>query len=102
MIINFKGYKISVGVKRIGFLGKIFGLMFRTSGTENLLFEFRKSGFHPIHSFFVFFPFLAVWLDGDDSVLGWKVVRPFRFSVNSERKFRKLVEIPINNKNRKI
>ena len=46
-----------VSVKKVGSFGKFSGLMFRGSGTSNLLFEFGKKGFHPIHSLFVFSPF---------------------------------------------
>ena len=90
-----------VVVRSVGNLGKISGLMFRGRETDNLLFEFRKKGFHSIHSYFVFFPFLAVWLDGSD-VVGCGVVKPFRFSVVPKKKFDKLVEIPLNKDNREI
>jgi uncharacterized membrane protein (UPF0127 family) len=97
--------KISIGgelvsVRKVGVFN--FGLMFRGSRTDNLLFEFSKKGFRAITSFFVFFPFLAVWLDDKNNVVDWRVVKPFRFSINSKKKFRKLVEIPINDKNSKI
>ena len=88
-------------IRRVGNFGKFFGLMFRSSGTDNLLFEFRKRDSYPIHSFFVFFLFLAVWLSGDE-VVGCEIVKPFRFSVVPDKKFDKLVEIPLSGKNKKI
>ena len=76
--------------------------MFRTRETENLLFEFPKETTMKIHSYFVFFKFLALWLDEKDNVIDFKVINPFIFSVSSEKPFRKLVEVPFNNKNKKI
>ena len=49
-----------------------------------------------IHSFFVFFPFLAIWLDDKDKIIDSKVIKPFRFSILPSKKFVKLIEIPIN------
>jgi len=98
MIINFKGRKVEVGVKRADSFGKVSGLMFKGSNTSNLLFEFGRKNFHSIHSLFVFFPFLAVWLDGNE-VVGCEIVKPFRFSVVPSKKFDRLVEIPLNLRN---
>ena len=102
MKIYFGKREIEVPVKNLGFLGKGTGLMFRKKDTENLLFDFSFDGRRTIHSYFVFFDFLAVWLDGKNRVLETQVVKPFCFSVRPKMNFRKLVEIPVNRKNRKL
>ena len=76
--------------------------MFRNKETNNLLLEFKKESKMSIHSFFVSFPFLVIWLDKKNNVLGFKFVKPFRFKITSRKPFYKLVEVPLNNRNKKI
>ena len=97
MKIYYRRKGISVSARTCGFLGMIRGLMFRSKNTENLLFDNFSGG---IHSWFVFFPFLAVFLDGKNKVVDIKVVKPFRLSIKSKKNFSKLIEIPINNSNK--
>jgi uncharacterized membrane protein (UPF0127 family) len=72
----------------------ILGLMFRTRKTSPLLFEFKKNVRMAIHSFFVFFPFKAIWLDENNRIIAQKIVKPFTFCVCPRKPFRKLIEIP--------
>ena len=102
MIINYKNKKIKISVKKVSSLGKITGLMFRKKITENLLFSFGKKTSLKIHSFFVFFNFLAVWLDEKNRVIDFKIIKPFTLAVTSKKPFRRLIEIPINKKSKKI
>ena len=102
MIINFKNKKIKISVKKVSELGKTIGLMFKKKTTENLLFEFNEKTSFRIHSYFVFFDFLAIWLDKKNNVLEWKIVKSFTLSVKPEKSFFKLIEIPFNKKNEKI
>lgn len=98
---NYKNKKISLDVRVCSFFGKFSGLMFKKrQSAQALLFEFKNPGKIKIHSFFVFFPFIAVWLDKKERVLGIKKVRPFRISVSvpDGKNFEKLVEIPSNSK----
>ena len=100
--LKYSGKSLNLKIKRTNLFSKFFGLMFRSSETENLLFDFAKDCKIRIHSFFVFFPFLIIWLNEENEVVGHKIVKPFRFSVSSTKQFRKFVEVPINRKNRKI
>ena len=100
--LKYSGKSLNLEVKRTNLFSKFFGLMFRSSETESLLFEFARDCKVSIHSFFVFFPFLIIWLNEDNEVVGHKIMKPFRFSVSSTKKFRKFVEVPINRKNREI
>ncbi len=102
MIVRHKNKKIEVPVKRVSFFGKAIGLMFRTRKTPNLLFEFDKKVRMPIHSLFVFFSFFVIWLDENNNILGFQLVRPFRFHICPRIAFSKLIEIPFNRKNKKI
>jgi len=63
MEVTYENKKIKIPVKRVSSLGKIIGLMFKKKITENLLFNFKKKTKMRIHSYLVFFNFLAVWLD---------------------------------------
>lgn len=94
--------KIKVNIKKVSFFGKFSGLMFRSRNTSNLLFEFSRDVSISIHSLFVFFPFLAVWLDDKNRIIEKRIVKPFIFSAKPKKMFRKLVEIPLNNENKRI
>jgi len=100
--IGLSGKKFSLNVKKVSALGMLSGLMFRTKKVRNLLFDFGSEGKWTIHSFFVFFSFLAVWLDEKNRVLDYKIVKPFCFSVVPKQKFVKLVEIPVTDGNKML
>lgn len=102
MKIYYKNKKIDIDVRDVGLFGRFSGLMFKTKETSNLLFEFNHDVNMAIHSFFVFFNFLAVWVDEKNKVIEWKIVKPFTVAIKPEKRFRKLVEIPFNNGNSKI
>ncbi len=98
---DYKNKKISLDVRVCSFFGRFSGLMFKKrQSAQALLFEFRNPEKIKIHSFFVFFPFIAVWLDKKERVLSIKKVRPFRISVSvpEGKSFSKLIEIPFNSK----
>ena len=84
-------------VRSVSLLERVWGLMFKLKeNAESLLFEFEKPTETSIHSLFVFFPFVAVWLDKKNKVIDVKRVKPFTLSVSPKRPFSKLIEIPIN------
>lgn len=94
--------KIDIPVMTTSFFGRFKGLMFKNADTNNLLFEFSRDVSWSIHSFFVKFNFLAVWLDSKNNVVDFKIVRPYCPRVRLSRKYKKLIEIPLNQSNRKI
>ena len=102
MEIIYKNKKIEIHVRKVSELGKITGLMFRKKTTNSLLFMFNRNSNMRIHSFFVFFNFLAIWADSNDRVIEWKVIKPFTLSVKPKKSFMKLIEIPMSKKNQKI
>lgn len=80
-------------------LEKITGLMFKERETAKaLLFDFKEPTRIRIHSFFVFFPFVAVWLDKKNKVIEIKKITPFTISTRPKKEFNKLIEIPFNKK----
>jgi len=83
-----------IRAKKANGLRKISGLMFRTRKTRPLLFEFNNDTRMAIHSFFVFFPFKAIWLDENGKIIEQKIVKPFTFSARPKKPFRNLLEIP--------
>lgn len=102
MKIYYKKKSLDIDAKKSNIIGKTLGLMFKSRDTKNLLFEFKKDVNLAIHSYFVFFPFLIIWLNNDNNVVDWHVVVPFCPAVYSRKTFRKIVEIPLNKKNTKI
>jgi len=102
MKILYKKKKIEVSARKVSKFGKFSGLMFKTKNSENLLFEFKKETKMQIHSFFVFFNFLAIWLDKKNRVVDFKKVNPFTPKISPNKSFSRLIEIPFNNKNKKI
>tara|TARA_Y100000310_G_C20352580_1_gene655093 strand:- start:230 stop:568 length:339 start_codon:yes stop_codon:yes gene_type:complete len=102
MKIYFKGKSKDIRVKPMGVFQRFIGLMFKSKNCGNLLFEFSSTARWKIHSFFVFFDFLAVWLDESNNVIEIRRVKPFTTGVTCKRGFKRLVEIPINVKNREI
>jgi len=102
MKILYKKRGVDVSIKETGFFGKSFGLMFKGRDTENLLFVFGKSSRAVLTSLFVFFPFIAVWLNSKNIVVDWRFVRPFSMVISTTKKFEKIIEIPINYQNRKV
>ncbi|SRR3990172_3020314 len=99
---NFKGREITIDAKECRGICKIFGLVFkRRQNASALLFSFNKPSKIRIHSLFVFFPFVAVWLDEEDNAIDVKEIKPFTMSAEAKRPYRKLLEIPLNEKYKK-
>ncbi len=96
---KYKNRGFEINVKKCNAFMRFKGLMFsRRKNAEALLFDFKKPVKMAIHSFFVFFPFVAVWLDEQDEVIEKKVIYPFRPFILPKKEFSKLIEIPINKK----
>ena len=75
------------------------GLMFSSrEKSRALLFKINGS----IHSFFVLYEFLILWMDENNKVVEWKIVKPFSLYEKSHKKFSKILEIPINRRYFKV
>lgn len=98
--IKNKGNVLKLDAKPVSIFST--GLMFRKKNTKPLIFEFDKPKKLRITSLFVFFPFVAVWLDKRNKVIEIKKIKPFTFSIEPKKEFYKLVEIPINDKNKEV
>ena len=102
MKVYLKNKKINIHVKEISGLGLLRGLTFKLKETRNISFKFNKYTKLSIHSYFVFFPFLVIWLDNQNKIMEFKIVRPFTLRIKPKKSFNKLIEIPLNSKNKKI
>ena len=101
--LRYKGKKIFLNVRKCGYFEEAFGLMFKKKeNVEALLFDFAGRKRLALHSFFVFFPFLVLWLDDKNKIMEMRIVKPFSFNIISKKTFSKIIEIPINGKYRKI
>ena len=99
ILINHSGKKLKIDARKMGFFMRGLGLMFRSRNSDNLLFDFSRDVKISFHSLFVFFPFIIIWLDSSNRVIEWRVVRPFSLTISPKRKFRRVVEVPLNEKN---
>lgn len=85
--------EISFDVIKCEGFSRVLGLMFKKKEhVKPLLFEFENS--LVIHSFFVPFSFLAVWLDGY-TVIKTELVQPFTPFIKSPKGSNCLIEVPI-------
>ena len=101
--ITYRGKRLDLLVEDCNLLQKFVGLMFSDPNKiGNLLFSFKRKQKIAIHSFFVFYPFLAIWLDKHNSVVEIKKVLPFSPCVIPKKLTFKLIEIPINSENNHI
>ena len=96
---DYRGKKFSFDAKICGFFDRVLGLMFKSrKNAQALLFKFDKSSRITIHSLFVFFPFVVVWLDSKGKVIVIKKVKPFTPFISIEKSYSRIIEIPINKK----
>jgi uncharacterized membrane protein (UPF0127 family) len=96
--INGKFFEIK-NLKICNEFEKFSGLMFSSKkNARALLFSFKKPTRLAIHSFFVFYPFLAIWLDDKNKIIKMSIIKPFNPIIKPKKSFLKLIEIPINEK----
>lgn len=95
--LNYQGKKFPLDLfvvpKSLHWLGLMFSRRLRAKA---LLFEFDREVKMSIHSFFVFFSFLAIWLDSKGKIIEIRKVNPFNFGVSPRKKYKFLIEIPIS------
>ncbi len=95
--LNYKGKKLSLEVFDCNLSEMGRGLMFRKkNNAKALLFDLKKLTNEPIHSFFVFFRFIAVWCDEKNNILEIRVIKPFKPYISCKHSWVKLIEIPMN------
>ncbi len=83
-------------MEKVNRVNRYLGLMFLPRRkAKPLLFEFDKLVNYSIHSWFVFFKFLAIWYDKDGKVIKRRVVRPFTYGIKPKKPYYKLIEIPL-------
>lgn len=85
---------LKVNVRKCGYFNP--GLMFRTKNTSPCLFEFKKPVKFKITSLFVFFDFIAVWMDKNNKIIEIKKIKPFTWSRTAKKSFFKILEIPVS------
>ena len=100
MKISYRRKKIEIPVKNVPFFSA--GLILRTRNTQNLFFKkiFPKNS--SLTSYFVFFPFLILWLNKKNKVVDIRIAKPFERKISTRKKFSHIIELPFNNKNKKI
>ena len=76
-----------------GSFQRMHGLMFKMA-PETLFFEIYNSEIN-IHSMFVFFPFYAIYLDWNGTVVEKKKIEPFMLGVVNEKPAKVLIEISL-------
>lgn len=103
LTIGYKGKRIKLFAEDCNWWRKFSGLMFsKKEEAEILFFGFKRKQNIAIHSFFVFYPFIAVWLDEKNKAIDVRVVKPFTSYASPKEKALSLVEIPICKKNKRF
>ncbi len=96
-----KGMKqCRVSVQVVSGLHLLRGLMCTRSLHQPLYFRMRFP--LSIHSFFVFYPFFAAWIDHHNQIIRTDVVFPFTFRISPPVGTTGLFEIPVHRKYQKI
>lgn len=71
------------------------GLMFRKK-PKRLLFIFEEEGIYPIHSYFVFFNFDAIYLDKNMKIIEiFENIKPFTTLIKPTKKVKYLLELEV-------
>lgn len=96
--VRRSGKSMSFSVRRQNAVTQFIGLMFSTKRTDMRLFSYNKEKIVPIHSWFVFYPFLIAWLDSENRIIEFRVVKPFNSLVIPNKKSKAFIEIPIDAK----
>lgn len=73
-------------------MSHVSGLMFYRDKKKSILFVFKEEKSHPIHSFFVFYPFSAIYLDKNMKVVEKFTVKPFQMHVENKKPAKYLLE----------
>ena len=103
MEIGLNKKKFEIDLKICNSFERFSGLMFTQKNKANaLLFDFKRPVKIAIHSYFVFFPFIALWINNKNKIMEFKIIKPFTLMVQPKKPFCKIVEIPINKKYEKI
>jgi len=100
--VIYKGNSFSINAESSSFFRKFSGLMFRPASTSSLLFAFAKPKKVSLHSIFVFFDFLILWIGEKNKVVDFRLARPFKMLLSSDKKCLKILEIPLNSRNKRI
>lgn len=95
MIVKLNNKKLNLNVRKVDFFSKFIGLMFK-SKEEAIILLFENVKNKSIHSFFVFFPFLCLWMDKENNILEWKIIKPFSPYEKSNTPFVKIIEVPLS------
>jgi uncharacterized membrane protein (UPF0127 family) len=103
IILDFGNKKIPLEAHVARGFGRFVGLMFsRKEKAKILLFEFSKPVRLAIHSLFVFFPFIAIWINDEGKIAEIRKVKPFSFHVCPQKSFLSFVEVPLSEENKKV
>ena len=100
IVLTYKEKRFGLELKEMkNFFQKARGLMFRRSkNAEALLFSFNKPVDLALHSFFVFFDFIVIWINENGKVLEKRKIKPWKANIKTAKKYSKVIEIPFNDK----
>jgi len=96
IVLTYKGQKVQIELKVVPKVLHWLGLMFSFKNTKPRLFNFKRETDISIHSWFVFYNFVAIWLDEGGKIIETRRIKPFQSGISPRQKFKKLIEIPIN------
>lgn len=101
--IYYKKKGVKLDLEECGFFGKVRGLMFRRLGNAPILsFSWKEDTNVSLHSLFVFFPFIVIFLDDKNNILEMREIFPWNLAIESKKKFSRIIEIPVSQKHRRL
>ena len=93
---EYLGKEKIIEVSKVPWFKEGLGLMFSSKKkAQILLFDLKKNSKLGIHSFFVRFPFIAIWINENKKVVEIKKILPYRGLIKPKKSFRYLIEIPL-------
>ena len=81
--------------KEVKGINKYIGLMFKSKDIGPLVFKFEDERTIEIHSLFVFFPFIATWINKKGEIVDQQIIKPFTLNYKPKHNAWILIEEPL-------
>jgi uncharacterized membrane protein (UPF0127 family) len=95
--LKFGKRKLLLNIKKQSFFEIGRGLLFYSrEKAPILMYKSNNPKLDAIHSWFVNFPFLAIWLDKNNNILEIRRIDPWKIHANHDGNWNKLIEVPIS------
>ena len=88
VIFEKNGKTANIELSNVPFLRQGIGLMFtKKEKADALLFNFRRNTTTTLFSYFVYYPFIAIWLDENDKFIEMKSYKGYPFELITQEQW---------------